>query len=225
MDKKGKACAHRSNNKNDNLPTPFSMTLHLLNNEYFNQDKIFFEPASGEQMAIVQVFANWYVEYEYGDINNGQDFFQQTKKYDYIITNPPFSKWDEFIQKAKTIAIDKFAFLGDMDFLTGIDRYRNKLYFDGEYGLCRVWEFVRKCDLRHEFREDGKYPAGMQHYGWYIFEKGWKKNYYEGRWLNNQNDILSSKESTCTCKICEDEKNKKILEKIEKEKIKRKLNV
>lgn len=214
---KGKPYAHRRNKLNDNLPTPYSMTQHLFKNEKFDYNKSVLEPACGE-LAIVDVLINYFNRdisfddikginsFGWGDVE-GKDFFSQKKQFNYIITNPPFSLWDKFVEKAKEIAIQKFAFLGDMDFLTGIDRYNKKLYFDGKYGLARVYEFVRKCDLRHELREDGKYPAGMQHYyGWYIFVNGWDKDYYEGRWINNQDDILSSRESTCKCDLCKKDK-------------------
>ncbi len=194
----GKPYVHRREKKNDNLPTPYSMTEQLLENEKFDYRKEIYECACGKN-AIVKVLKNYFddnkifaddIKYCCGK-DNPHDFLLNKKyTYDYIITNPPWSLWDEFIIKAKQIAIEKFAFLGDMDFLTGIDRYKNKLYFDGEYGLARVYGFVRKCDLRGELREDGKYPAGCICYGWYVFEKGWDKNYYIGKWINNQRYIL-----------------------------------
>lgn len=180
----GKAWSHRINKANDNLSTPYSMTKQLLENERFDYNKKFLDPACGKY-AIVKVLPVDYIDAY--DIEF--DFFNETDKYDYIITNPPWSEWDKFIEKAKEIAIEKFAMLGDADFLTGIGRYENKLYFDGEYNLSIIHEFVRKADLRHELRDDGKYPAGCIHFAWYIFENG-----YTGeptfRWINNNPYIL-----------------------------------
>jgi hypothetical protein len=203
----GKACAHKSNRINDNLPTPYSMTEQLMENEKFDYDKSLLEPCCGEG-AVLKILKNYKIDFDCYDINGhiGSNFLYEKSKYNYIITNPPFSLWDNFVEKAKTVATEKFAFLGDMDFLTGIKRFNNKLYFDSKYGLARVYEFVRKCDLRHELRKDGRYPAGMQHYGWYIFEKGWDKDYYIGKWINNHEYILSSKDNTCKCKLCEEAK-------------------
>ncbi len=190
----GKPYVHRREKKNDNLPTPYSMTSLLLANEDFDFSfRDCLEPACGNQLAIVNVLSHFFDQDSLIYYDKDFDFFTENVKYDYIITNPPWSLWDDFIIKAKEVATEKFAFLGDMDFLTGIDRYKNKLYFDGEYGLARVYGFVRKCDLRRELREDGKYPAGCICYGWYIFEKGWSQNYYIGRWIDNQKYILKKR--------------------------------
>lgn len=175
--------------KSDEFETPYSMTEQLLENEKFDyENKDCLECASGNN-AIVNVLSKYFEQNSliYYDIKHNIDFFKEYKKYDYIITNPPYSYWDEFVKKAKDISTKKFAFLGRLEFLTGIDRFKNNLYYDSDYPLTKIYLFVRKVNLcftdrdikklqKHEIyypelRENGKYPAGMYHYAWFIFEK------------------------------------------------------
>jgi hypothetical protein len=220
--------------KSDFFETPKSMTNQLLENEKFDYNKTVLEPACGNR-AIRDIL---YKKFNLGniqsfDINFGFDFLKWDAKFDYIITNPPFSLWDEFVEKAKDQAIEKFAFLGRLEFLTGISRYNNKIYSDSNYPLTKVYLFTRKVNLTFfdkekeiqnffdsvrpncdydgnklkeierrinypELREDGKYPAGMYHYAWFIFESKYyfERNFLQQpkypiiKWINNQKYIL-----------------------------------
>jgi hypothetical protein len=162
--------------KSDFFETPYSMTEQLLINEKFNYNKKILEPAMGHG-AILKILRKCTLNTYGNDISTGKSFFKEENKFDYIITNPPFSLWDEFIKKAKTVAIEKFAFLGRLEFLTGLKRFNENIYFDPEYPLTKIYLFVRKVNLSFseeaypKLREDGKYPAGMYHYAWFIFEK------------------------------------------------------
>jgi hypothetical protein len=200
--------------KSDFFETPYSMSEQLFENEFNNENENFgkriLEPACGNY-AIYKILKKYFSRINCIDIKYGQDFFNYHHRCNYIITNPPFSLWDEFVQKAKQVAIEKFAFLGRLEFLTGISRHENKLYYDPEYPLTKVYYFVRKVNLsffdkEEEFkkidneikntrvtsvkmlnllkkreetkkkidypclREDGKYPTGMYHFAWFIFE-------------------------------------------------------
>jgi hypothetical protein len=181
--------------KHDNIYTPYSMTEQLLENEKFDYNKSISDPACGKLLAIVEILKKhfnktklWYYDISMGDF---VDFLKYNINYNYILTNPPFSLWDEFVEKAKQVAAEKFAFLGRLEFLTGISRFNNKLYQDNNYPLTKVYIFVRKVNLMFntkwnpeytELREDGKYPAGMYHYCWFIFENA---NLYEDKFYND----------------------------------------
>jgi hypothetical protein len=210
--------------KSDFFETPYSMTEQLLENEKFNYNKEFGEPACGKK-AIVKILdkyiskLRWADKY-YSDIGGATcDFISDWDlKVDYIITNPPFTQFDKFVEKAKQIATEKFAFLGRLEFLTGIGRYYNLLYRQPSYPLTKVYVFVRKANLEYtteekekkynlipyrELREDGKYPAGMYHYCWMIFEKNDNmtidSNFAAGiypviKWINNQQYILHKRD-------------------------------
>lgn len=228
--KKGKDFFSRKA-KSDFFETPYSMTEQLLENERFDYDRTFLEPAEGHGAIEKILYQRVKIHNLYSyDLCYRQkvDFLKEDRKFDYIITNPPFSLWDEFVQKAKTIAAEKFAFLGRLEFLTGIKRFNDSLYFDSNYPLTRVYLFTRKVNLSFfdkakeinnfiknyrmgtdkkklkelqkkidypKLREDGKYPAGMYHYAWFIFENdGYRKyahnNFPILKWIDNQKYIL-----------------------------------
>lgn len=175
----GKAIAHKSNKENDNLPTPYSATFQII--KKFGKDNIqgyILEPCCGINLAIVKVLEHFYgsgvVEY-YDKIWNPDkyNFLKENKKTNFIFTNPPFSKWDLMVQKSRSIATDGFIFIGKLEFLTGINRYNDKLYYPGGYNLKVVYNFTRQCDWRVPLRKDGTYPAGMSHYAAYYFKNGY----------------------------------------------------
>lgn len=202
--------------KSDFFETPYSFTEQLLENEKFDYNRTVLEPACGngaiskkleDCFGTKQVF---YDRFTLGDFIQRNFLTEKNRNFDYIITNPPFSLWDEFVKKAKEIAKEKFAFLGRLEFLTGISRFKNNLYNDPEYPLTKVYIFVRKVNLSYtkeypKLRDDGKYPAGMYHYAWFIFEKQDINKLYSNsiicidkqeypiiRWINNQKYILKS---------------------------------
>ena len=168
--------------------TPYSMTSHLLEVEDFNKSLTVCEPACGDG-AIVKILEKKWDNVVAYDIE--KNFLWETENYDYIITNPPFSLAYEFVQKAKQIATEKFAFLLPLSYLHGKKRYDN-IYMDKQYGLKKVYVFTRYPMLGESLREDGKYNTGMMVYAWYIFE-----NHYSGLpvidWIDNNEDVLSKK--------------------------------
>ena len=174
--------------KSDFYETPYSMTSHLLEAEDFNKSLTVCEPACGDG-AIVKILEKKWDNVVAYDIE--KNFLWETKNYDYIITNPPFSLAYEFVQKAKQIATEKFAFLLPLSYLHGKKRYDN-IYMDKQYGLKKVYVFTRYPMLGESLREDGKYNTGMMVYAWYIFE-----NHYSGLpvidWIDNNEDVLSKK--------------------------------
>ena len=69
--------------------------------DYFKPQGSILEPAAGEN-AFYNLFDN---EEKYRcEITDGLDFFGWDKKVDWIITNPPYSIYDHFLQKAFSIA-------------------------------------------------------------------------------------------------------------------------
>jgi len=175
--------------KSDFYETPYSITRHLLNVEYFDYNLTICEPACGDG-AIVKVLkekTNNFVAY---DIE--KNFLSETKQYDYIITNPPFSIAYEFIVKAKQVAKKKFAFLLPLSYLHGKKRY-DDIYSDKDYSLKKVYVFTRYPMLGEKLREDGKYNTGMMVYAWFIFDKEYKGSSMLN-WIDNNSDVLSKKD-------------------------------
>jgi len=160
-------------NKNDLYQTPYKMSEALLEYEYFFKDYSVLEPAAAEG-AIVKIlqkynFKNIY-SYDISD-SSRRDFLEEKDKYYQIITNPPFSKANEFIIKAKEICEYKFAFLMKLNYLQGQYRYENIFNVCDNFPLTKIYIFTRMPTLTNEIREDGKYTTGMQAMAWYIWDK------------------------------------------------------
>lgn len=175
----------------DFYETPYSITGHLLDREPFDHSLTVCEPACGEG-AIVKVLAEHWKNVIHYDLRTGTDFLQDTKQYDYIITNPPFSLAYQFINHAKWSARKKFAFLLPLNYLHGQSRFLN-IYSDREYGLKKVYVFTRYPMLGEPLREDGKYRTGMMVYAWYVFENGYGA-LPTIDWIDNNADVISSRD-------------------------------
>jgi len=69
--------------------------------DYYKPQGSILEPAAGEN-AFYDLFDN---EYKYRcEIDEGTDFLKWDKKVDWIITNPPYSIYDLFLEKAFSVA-------------------------------------------------------------------------------------------------------------------------
>ena len=170
--------------KSDFYQTPYNLTRRLLEVEKFKGRIL--EPACGGG-AITTILE----EAGYGDITaydlliDGKDFLDETRKFDAIITNPPFSLAKEFILKACGVA-PRFAFLLPLSYLHGKERH-DEIYTRGI--LEKIYVFTRYPLLLREIRADGRHETGMMVYAWYIFNTA-----YEGepviRWLDNDSDVV-----------------------------------
>jgi len=205
----------------DNVYTPYSMTEQLLENEEFDYNKSVLEPACGKLAIVTSLIKKGY--FNDGMINYydryctlfpvGKNFIDEKNKYDYIITNPPYKILDEFIIKAKEVAIEKFAFLCKLTHLGGIERFITGIFKDEIYPLTKIYLFTRQANIRftndeqesrgympyRELRDDGKYPAGMFYYCWLIWERKNIEQYNRDKfpvlkWINNNKYILLKKD-------------------------------
>ena len=156
---------NKRRSKSDFYQTPYNITRRLLEVEKFKGRIL--EPASGAG-AIKAILK----EAGYDDVTaydlllNGKDFLTETRKFDAIITNPPFSLAKEFILKACEVA-PRFAFLLPLNYLHGKERL-DEIY--SREILEKIYIFVRYPLLSREIRSDGKYDTGMMVYAWYIFD-------------------------------------------------------
>ena len=69
--------------------------------DYFNPSGSILEPSAGRDVFFNQ-FKN--VEKYRCEIRDGVDFFDWDKKVDWIITNPPYSIYDQFLEHAFDVA-------------------------------------------------------------------------------------------------------------------------
>lgn len=167
---------------NDLYETPYSLTRVLL--DQIKLQGTILEPACGNG-AIVKVLNEYNYNSTAYDIE--QDFLQETKHYDTIITNPPFSLAGAFVKKAKQIS-ETFIFLLPISYLQGVKRY-NEIYTDKTFPLKSIYVFNRYPMFSNDLREDGKMTCGMITFAWYVFDKNYKGN-PEINWLDINNYIL-----------------------------------
>ena len=197
MSKKGKnfSCNNvsKKRKKSDFYETPYSMTRQFINGEYFNKELTVLEPSCGEGAILKILKENWKSDLVTGKdlIQTKDDYLNENKEWDYVITNPPFSLALEFIQKSKIVANKKFAMLLPLSYLHGKQRY-DEVYTDKNYGLKNVHVFTRYPMLGDPLREDGRYRTGMMVYAWFVWENG-----YAGdprlKWLDNHKYVLGAR--------------------------------
>ena len=173
--------------KSDFYETPFCLTQELLNNVFL--DKPILEPACGNKAIVKILLKNNYENIDFYDLEQGQDFLLETNKYKTIITNPPYSKAFQFIQKAKTLCND-FYFLLPLSYLHGKQRL-DFIYSDKVFPLNCIYVFDRYPMLGQELRKDMKINTGMMVYAWYHFSKKAEGKEPIIRWIDIQKYILN----------------------------------
>lgn len=151
------------------------------------------EPACGDD-AIVRVLEKSVACLTSYDLERtGRDFLFERRRFEWIITNPPFSLSTEFIRKSQEVATKGFALLMPIEYLHGKERYEKFYKNANGYPLVRVLIFTRRAMLTDEVREDGKYDTGMVTWCWYIWER---KPFHRGpsrpiiEWIDNDADVL-----------------------------------
>ncbi len=161
----------------DFYPTPAYAVEELLKREIFSGN--IWEPACGDG-AISKVLINNglfvrstdIVDRGYGD--GVEDFlrdglFAQKKTFDHIITNPPYSRGLEFIEKSKEIATGKIAMFLKTVFLES--EARREMFNDKAFPLKTMYQFSKRVTL---YKDGVKMKnSGMIAYAWYV----WDKNY------------------------------------------------
>ena len=175
----------------DFYETPYSLTRKFLDVEEFDKSLSVCEPACGKG-AITKVLNEYWDKDLITSYDQEVNFLWETGNYNSVITNPPYTTALQFIDRAKRVATEKFAFLLPLSYLHGKQRY-DEIYTDREYGLKKVYVFTRYPMLGEKLREDGKYRTGMMVYGWFVWENG-----HSGLpmidWLDNNEDVLSKKD-------------------------------
>ena len=168
--KKSSALAYVGHNergdreKNDFYPTPKKATQSLLDRQKFEGE--IWECACGDgAMSEVMkengydVFSSDLIDRGYGE--TGTDFLKSDKKFDNIITNPPFNLSTEFTVKALELANNKVALLNKLSFLEGIKR-RNQVF--NHKKLEKVLVFTKRIKFGGN---------GLMAFAWFIFDKNY----------------------------------------------------
>jgi len=160
----------------DFYQTPYCATRvlvdHLLNYEEIDKNISILDPCTGFQ-AISNILRKRFSNVVYYDkfIEHSDyeltDFLETEEKYDCIIMNPPYSAKNEFIDHAKTLAKDVYAFLP-----VQVDNYIsfNENYLD-------IFEYCDKikCYPKMFLSEKQKYvQGGVTAYAWYHWRRDHK---------------------------------------------------
>ena len=178
----GKAYANRKQEKerpeSDFYPTPKSLTWNLLELHEFGRNDVIWEPACGNGAISNELPKFGYENYRATDLNMGVDFLKTNKEEVYvnhIITNPPFSLFDEFVLKAKELVTSKIAFIGKVNFFGATGRQKKGIWKN----LSNVYIFDRQVDYRTPERDDGLFHVGNLVTGWFIWDMNWKEDWWK----------------------------------------------
>ena len=159
----------------DFYPTPRSSTQALMDREKFEGNIWECACGDGSMSNVLReycpiVFASDIREEESIDGSKGIDFLKAEKKFDNIITNPPYRYAKEFVLRAKKQADKKVAMLLKLVFLEGIGRY--EMFKDKEFPLKKVYVFCR----RQKIYANGKIGknSGLIAYAWFVWDKNYK---------------------------------------------------
>lgn len=146
----------------DFYSTPSWATEALFMVETFNGSVL--EPAAGDgaMVEVIKKFNHCVAR----DIQSGQDFLEYQGRFANVVTNPPFSLAEAFIEKAKQVATEKIALFLRLNFLEG--QKRQRMFRDTEFPLARVHVFSKRVSLYAG--EKGK-NGGTMAFAWFVWDK------------------------------------------------------
>lgn len=173
----------RNRAKDDYYATPFEATQAILDREILIGSIL--EPAAGEGH-ISTVLRDYYPNsmivstdivqradlFDCGIIG-GIDFLEEkyTDKFDNVITNPPFSLAQEFVEKSLMVSNHKVIMFAKIQFLEGVKR--KKLFENSP--LKRVYVFSKRVAPLNNgkpFDENGKPWSSTMCFAWFVWEHG-----------------------------------------------------
>jgi hypothetical protein len=165
----------------DFYPTPAWATHALIQNEYFSGT--IWEAACGDgAMSRVltktgcKVYSSDLYDRGYGD--GGVDFLKTKKRFDNIVTNPPFHSAQEFAERAVRMANDKVALLLRLAFLEGGHRARTIF---SKTPPTRVWVFSERITFYKAGAE--RKGSGTTAYAWFVWDKSEEDAATQLKWI------------------------------------------
>lgn len=99
----------QSNEPNDVFFTPDNLAIQLINQIIIKESESILDPFRGKG-----AFYNNFPKCKFkgwAEITEGKDFFIHNKKYDWIISNPPFSKLSKVLLKTCALSKKGFAYI------------------------------------------------------------------------------------------------------------------
>lgn len=171
----GKAYANRKSlgerNKNDYYETPKPLIIELEKLHLIKKTDKVLDCACGINRSISGYFNFLGYNFEEKDLILGNDFLKDDysdKNYDCVVTNPPFSYWDDFVKKSKLIA-PQVIMIGRTNYFGAYKRYREGLWDN----LKTVYIFDRQIAYNEMYKGELKFKCGCLITGWFH----WDRNY------------------------------------------------
>jgi len=142
-----KASKGREGSTHDKVYTPYEVARKIIYSFPIEQGQTVLEPCRG-QGAFYNNFPA-FCNKKWCEIDDGVDFFDFTEKVDWIITNPPYSIFDEFAKHCFEVA-DNVVFLAPAMKMTS-SFSRLKMYSD--FGCPKRITFIgaSKCGFPFGF--------------------------------------------------------------------------
>jgi len=128
-------------NSNDVVMTPLSLSKQIV--EHFEPIGKILEPCCGDGS-----FLKYLPNADWCEITKGKDFFDCKNKYNWIVTNPPWSKIRLFLQHSMKLA-DNIVFLMTVNHL--FTRARIRDVNEAKFGIKEIL----LLDMPKEFPQSG----------------------------------------------------------------------
>lgn len=180
--------------ESDFYPTPEYLIHKLISLEDFDTHKQVLEPACGDS-AITNVLKQYGMSVIEHDIRKDKvDFLTYDKaamgeNFNMIVTNPPFSLFDDFVTKAISICDDVWL-IGKVNFFGGHDRNIK--------GMWKHLESISIFDRMADYRihhDNGQFSCGMLVTGWFHFT-GETHDFTKLKVIDVQSGVYQKKSST-----------------------------
>jgi len=158
---------------NDFYPTPKSL-IWLLKEEIYKEfdiSKPILEPCCGERSISSALESIGYTVVDNDLYKGGVDYLTNDFDISYVITNPPFRLWDNFVFKAKSHA-DKVMMIGRTSYLGTHSRNISNIWTN----LKTIYVFDRQIDYRTLYRDDGMFYVGGQVTAWFLWDKDYNQD-------------------------------------------------
>ena len=166
--------------RGDAYRTPPEAVYPLFNIGLFTLSTKYWECACGDG-AISKLLCDKYGEdkvvstdlYDWGYGKSGVDYLTAPVPdgVSTIITNPPYSLFNEFLEKAYmdiSKGVDQVWFLAPLRYLASIRR--KKFFQQPSFFFC-LYVFSRRLPRPHAFEYDGKKSSSMIDFGWFVFAR------------------------------------------------------
>ncbi|GHV86976.1 hypothetical protein AGMMS50255_2720 [Spirochaetia bacterium] len=157
---------------NDFYETPYIVTRALVNQNIFPKGSIIYDPCCGK-MAIGKILKeNGHTVIEDDITTNGKDFLQCNEQYDYLVMNPPFKLFYDFILKAQETTNKVFASIVPINFFPVC----KKQYKGVWKHLKQFFHFYQNIDYRGS---PDSFSIGIMATAWGIWDMDYNGNTFE----------------------------------------------